>query len=265
MIRWVAGFILLAGLLATLAMLLREPTFEGKTIHSWLMEAAYARNYSTTKTAVEFFKRNNERAMPRLKDVIEGRSFGFMRWLKGHPLFLGHLPLWVQKRVNEKVEQEFQVRNTAINMCIIIGPSARSAEFALVQACSDPDSMIRGAAADALGSTRASPALAVPVLVQMLGDTNSGVRMNAAFALQRYGGEAQAAVPALNGMVKLADADEASLLRGVLFQIEHPEEAAMMHERSRRPRPPEAVSPLDQKPFSSSLSNASKLTLDGHF
>jgi hypothetical protein len=54
------GVIVVAGLVIV-GVLFREPTFEGKTARSWLMDAAYARNYATGKRALEFFKRTSSR------------------------------------------------------------------------------------------------------------------------------------------------------------------------------------------------------------
>lgn len=253
----------LAGLIILGGLLLPQPRFEGKTVGSWLREAACSHNYATTKRAVEFFKRTGSRTVPRLIPIIEARGFKVVPWLKGQTWFFSHLTSGVQERVNERIEQELELRAFAIELCGIVGPSARAAEAALLRSCADPNPRIRAAAADALSGIHAEATLAVPTLLQMLGDKDTSVRSIAAMALGQYGPAAKSAVPALQKARNDPDDGVASLARGALLQIEHPDLIA--NARQLRPIRESRLGSVsnEMRNFSSALSGASRLSYDG--
>jgi hypothetical protein len=253
----------LAGLIILGGLLLPQPRFEGKTLGSWLSEAAYSHNYATTKRAVQFFKRTGSRAVPGLIPIIKPKGFTVVAWLKGQTWLFSHLSSGVQKRVNERIQQELELRAFAIELCGIIGPSARATEAALLRSCADPNPRIRAAAADALTGIHAEAALAVPTLLRMLGDKDTNVRGIAAMELGRFGPAAKSAVPALQNARNDPDAGVASLAHGALLQIEQPELIA--NARQLRPISESHLGSVsnEMRNFSSRLSGASRLSYDG--
>jgi HEAT repeat protein len=85
-----------------------------------------------------------------------------------------------------------------------IGRDDRAATTALIGVLNDADAdeALRCAAADALGDMKAPAELVVPVLIKRLRDEKTSVCEAAAGALQHIGPEAEAAVPALLGVLK---------------------------------------------------------------
>ena len=218
--RWIAAPILLLGLLTMLGILMRVPTFDGKTTRAWLMDVAYGPNPAS---AVEVFKRTGSPMVSGLIRTIEGRGLRIAQWLRSHPSLFSHLPSGAQKHVTKKIETECHLRSWAIEMCAVIGPAAKSAHPVLLRACADPDRGVRGPAAKALAKTQVRPEVAVPALVRMLGDREFAVRAEAAKALGLYGSAAKAAIPALRKGTNDTDGIAAFSARLGLAMIETPE------------------------------------------
>jgi CubicO group peptidase (beta-lactamase class C family) len=93
-----------------------------------------------------------------------------------------------------------QAREEAARALGTLGSAAAAAP--LVEAFSDPDLYVRGAAALALGRIGRP---AVPVLIVALGHPNSEVRWSAAIAIGRMGPAGDAAIPALTRAASDAD------------------------------------------------------------
>ena len=104
---WIAALIVLLGLLTTLGILMREPTFEGKTTRAWLMDVAYGPNHAS---AVEVFKRTGSPMVPGLVRAFEGRGLRFAQRLQSHPWLFSHLPSGAQKRLTKRIETESNLR-----------------------------------------------------------------------------------------------------------------------------------------------------------
>jgi HEAT repeat protein len=94
------------------------------------------------------------------------------------------------------------------------GQEARMAAPALFRATQDTDVGVRLSAFWALGDIRPDPLLAIPVLVAGLDDPFWPARANVARALQNYGPDAKAAVPAL---IKLVAASHSAGIEGDPF------------------------------------------------
>ena len=79
-------------------------------------------------------------------------------------------------------------RQDAVRTLAGIGPAAKSAAPALVQALQDPDVWTRMWAARALGEILASPDLAVQPLIDLLGDADTNVQQAAGLSLSQITG-----------------------------------------------------------------------------
>ncbi len=90
-----------------------------------------------------------------------------------------------------------------------LGPVARSAAPALIEAMDHPDARVRRAAATALARIDAEPELAIPALLAGLNDEDKWVRAGSAAALGALGPEAKSSVPALTQVLT----DEAPLVQ----------------------------------------------------
>jgi len=98
------------------------------------------------------------------------------------------------------------VRRVAAEALGAIGPEARLAAPALFRAAQHTNGIVYGAVFWALGQIRPDPEITIPVLVAGLDDPYPGAQWQAAIALERYGPEARAAVPAL---LRTLEADKA--------------------------------------------------------
>jgi HEAT repeat protein len=95
-----------------------------------------------------------------------------------------------------------EVRCTAADLLGGMGPSAREAAPALVEALRDPDQHVRSVAVTALGAIGADASVAVPALVALLKTEDC---LKAVLALQAFGPQAAAANPALVELLKDKD------------------------------------------------------------
>jgi HEAT repeat protein len=199
-----------------------ERTIEGRTVQSWLRDVAHGQGRDRD-AAVEVFARNGRRTVPDLIPIIEWRSSRLMRWVRASPYIFDRLPARLQTWTSRKADGEPFERVWAVEMCSLIGPGANDAHRALTRACADPSPDVRAAATQALVKTHVAPASGVPILVQMLSDSNMTVRGRAAVALGLYGDSAKAAVPALRTAAAKVDATAAFEFQLGLTMIEHPE------------------------------------------
>jgi len=104
-----------------------------------------------------------------------------------------------------------------------IGPPAKSAVPALIEALSDNFRETRSAAAGALGRIGPDARAAVPALVKALSDQERFVRLIAARALGRIGKEAKDALPALERLVGDKEEDVRKAAAQALARIQSEE------------------------------------------
>src|SRR5437867_5222939 len=95
-------------------------------------------------------------------------------------------------------------RWTAATLLGQIGPEARAAVPALIEALKDPDPHVRSVAVSALSEVDPKARDAIPALVELL---KTDEPMRAIQALARFGPEAREAVPVLTGLLKDRAAD----------------------------------------------------------
>jgi len=84
-----------------------------------------------------------------------------------------------------------------------LGPAAKAAVPALLQALSGHDQPVRGAATVALGKIHCQPEVVIPLLIGLLDDKE--LKDEAAQALGGFGGLSKAAVPKLIPLLKIQD------------------------------------------------------------
>ncbi|HYT61141.1 MAG TPA: HEAT repeat domain-containing protein [Haliangiales bacterium] len=196
------GIGLVPGILTTvvLASLLivrsREPVYQGKSAGAWVEELG-DNSYGATGAIREI----GPGAVPALVRALERRPAA---WLKTYALIVNCSPGFLKPKLTghyldlaRRESQIPRVRIAAAQVLGDLGPAARNAAPALVEALRDRDPTLRRNAAFALGKIGAKPALAVPALAGVLSDRNEEVRMYAAIALKKFGPQAARAVPGL--------------------------------------------------------------------
>ena len=99
-------------------------------------------------------------------------------------------------------DKEPDVRKSAADAIMRIGPYAKDAIPALIKALTDKESEIRRTAADALFTMREEARAAIPSLISLLNDREREVRSSAADTLGSIGPEAKQAVPVLISLLK---------------------------------------------------------------
>lgn len=122
---------------------------------------------------------------------------------QSEPYFKGKsLSTWTAELKNPATQQD------ATMALAQMGPKARLAVPALLEALKSPDKNVRSSAAFVLGRIGTEAKSAVPDLIDALKDSNQDVRLAAAIALQWIGSEVKrTAVNALVGVLKEQDAD----------------------------------------------------------
>jgi len=228
-----AGVILVFA--ALLVWLAHEPSLEGRSIRSWVADLTRDRDGSHER-AVQFFTRNGRKTVPGLMGVIESKTPKSAHWVRGLSHF-DRLPSGLQEWVIERAEIQPMHRIWAVEMCSLLGPEAREAQRTLLAVRADPEAGVRASVAKALAKVRVDPALAIPVLVEMLGDPSPYVRAKAAVALGMYGEAARSAVPNLRKAVEDADSGAALSARIGLALIETPERVELLGDDRYRLRP----------------------------
>ncbi|MGO8928124.1 MAG: HEAT repeat domain-containing protein [Limisphaerales bacterium] len=110
------------------------------------------------------------------------------------PLACAQIPSLMDAMTNDA---SLDVRLTAEEVLIYLGPEARRAAPALFQATKDKSEGVRINAYWVLGKILPEADVTIPVLVAGLDDASPGARFRAAIVLGEYGSAAKAAVPAL--------------------------------------------------------------------
>jgi hypothetical protein len=99
-----------------------------------------------------------------------------------------------------------------------LGPAAKSAIPALLQALKGNDTAVRGAAISALGEIHSEPEVIIPLLITCL--DNDNLNAEAAKALGNYGVLAKAAVPKIVPMLHVPDKDARVASAEALLKID---------------------------------------------
>jgi HEAT repeats len=99
-----------------------------------------------------------------------------------------------------------------------LGPAAKPAVPALVQALKGKDASVHQAAISALGNIHSDPDLVIPLLIGYLEDDN--LNDEAALALANYGSLAKAAVPKIIPLLHAPDKDAQAAAREALKRID---------------------------------------------
>jgi len=214
---------------ALLGLRMREPTLEGQSVRDLVRQAtAYSQGPGTNHEAADILRRNGSKAVPGL--------VGMMAPVRPSPLtrtvraittryWLGaHLPQrirdWAERATREE-ERRADDREWAVVWCASLGSNAWAARPALIAACQDADWRVRKEAGRALVRSEVSPAVAVPILSQMvLEDSNLVVRYWAASSLGLLHEQAKAAIPALRQVTNHPNEWLSSRAREALREVE---------------------------------------------
>ena len=121
----------------------------------------------------------------------------------------------------KQLQEQDPARHAAAEALMLLGDAALRA---VVQSLSDPDWLVRGVAAEALGEMNSSQAVAP--LITMLSDRKAEVRRAAAWALAQIGKQAMVAPKVVTGLFEVlqgpdAHAREAGIT--ALGAIKHPD------------------------------------------
>jgi HEAT repeat protein len=187
MLRCVAAVLIL--LVGSLVQAQNNPSYEGKTLKEWVkqlqdksperrQEAAFALGQMTYRGAP---------AVPALREALK--------------------------------DSAVSVRAEAADSLGRIGGASREATPALLDILKkDPETMVRGAVAHALGQIAGKDV--VPALAQALKDREPQVRVHAAMSLGRLGAQAKEAIPALREALKDSHGDVRRNARLALKRID---------------------------------------------
>lgn len=135
-----------------------------------------------------------------------------------------------------------------------IGPAAKPATFALLQAATNSNPRVRANALWAMGDIGAEPALCIPALIQALSDPDDWTRLSAAHALGKFGSNAQVALPALEKLTNVSALSRPGLL-SMKLQVRLEARGAVQEitagdaSPSNEPIPEAGIPPDDQPGF----------------
>ncbi|MBI2947282.1 MAG: HEAT repeat domain-containing protein [Verrucomicrobia bacterium] len=137
---------------------------------------------------------------------------------------LGSMGPWARDAIPALIdaikEESSAVRASAVEALGRIRPSAEDVIAALTNALADPDPAVRANAAGSLGNGGSASAVAVPRLIERLKDADAGVRGAAALALGAIGPKASAATGPLKELAKDADGQIRVKAQQALDQID---------------------------------------------
>lgn len=163
------------------------PTYQGKHVRTWVMEAYAGTNVGAAFTAM------GPSAVPVLVELLQTRELPWQRHLR---LLAPKLPHRLLQVLFGKADipTAVKLRCGAARCLGMLGPQAESAVAQLAQAMRDPEPAVRSDAVSALAQLGKA---AVPYLTLALQEKDPHVRQAAAFFLGRMGQEAAPAVPGL--------------------------------------------------------------------
>jgi hypothetical protein len=208
---------------------MHEPTLEGQSVRDLVRQAtAYSQGSGTNQEAADILRRNGSKAVPGLVGMMgplhpsplsrAARAITTRYWLGSH------LPQpirdWAERTAWEE-NRRVDDREWAVVWCASLGSNAWMAHPALIAGCRDADWHVRKEAGRALVRTDVSPAVAVPILSEMvLQDSNFVVRYWAASSLGLLHEQAQAAIPALRQVTNHPNWWLSSRAREALREVE---------------------------------------------
>jgi HEAT repeat protein len=139
-------------------------------------------------------------------------------------LCLGTMGPWAREAIPALIEaikdESAVVRANAVEALSRIRPSAENVITALTNALTDPDATVRAHAAGGLGNGGSASAVAVPALIERLKDADAGVRSAAALALGSIGPKARAAIGPLSELAKDPDPQLRVKVQQALEQVQ---------------------------------------------
>ena len=182
------GFISYSGCRAS-----RPVVYQGMPLRAWFSQLSTA-NPQARADAAAAIRAMGSNACPELISLLRTHDAWWRReiWSRG-----AKLPSETRDSVLANVHEPdaFLIREAAARSLASLGPAARPAIPALVEAVRDTQGQVAVEAADALG--RIGGNTAVPALVRNLKNWNGRIRLNALYALAQLGSEAKAAIPAV--------------------------------------------------------------------
>jgi HEAT repeat protein len=190
--RLFIGLVVLAGcLLAGLTVTWWRPEvryYQGKPLKTWTLQAQRG-----DPRAQEALKALGAKAVPSLVELLQAQDSALWKRLWA---YVPKLPPKLRKVAIERIgpPDAARTREAAAYSLGVIGPDARAAAPLLAHALRDKETLVRWAAATALGNIGPG---AVPDLIPALGDTITDVRYAGAFVLGQIGPAAFPAVPTL--------------------------------------------------------------------
>jgi len=245
--------LLLTSLLAGGALYLfldREPSYQGRSLSSWLTELDSFVHLSKYRKAEEAVRHMGTNALPHLLTMLEIRDSKLkrqfisltrkQRWLKlrvtpdyHHHIRAGNALLALGTNATPAVSvladwidpesvsrKDVLTRLQALKVLGELAPLAQDAVPALLRSLDDQEPKIRGSAALTLGQIGQEPATVVPALITCLRDPNPEVRGSTMSALGKFGANAKAAVPALEQALNEVNVNNQHLALSALYKIE---------------------------------------------
>ena len=251
-------FIFVGGILAFSALYMlnsREPAHQGRPLTEWLADLDRHVSPSQSRKAEEAIRCIGTNALPQLLRMLQTRDSAWKRKLielerkqsviKLHfttenqrhsralagfktlgadaqpavPVLIG----WLENRGGPQLDS--RTRMAAIATLRELGPPAKSAIPALIEALKENDARVQAYAAFALGAIGQEPSMVVPALAARLNDPDPVVRGNSVGALSKFGERAKAAVPALERALYDTNGNVRSLARIALRKIDPEGEA----------------------------------------
>jgi HEAT repeat protein len=165
----------------------RAPTYQGKHVRTWVMEA-----YAGTNVGAAFAAMGPS-AVPVLVELLQKQELPWQRQLR---LLAPKLPPRLRQVLfgTADIPTAVKLRCGAARCLGMLGPQAESAAAQLARAMRDPELAVRNEAASALAQLGKA---AVPYFTLALQEKDPHARQAAAFFLGRIGPDAAPAVPSL--------------------------------------------------------------------
>lgn len=145
-----------------------------------------------------------EPAIPDLIALLGSDWTGYAGWA-----LAGIGPVSVQPLAKALGSTNQTIRTQAMQALARIYPPIPAVAKVAAQNLKHSDVQIRRQAADYLGQAKLEPDIALPALIDVLGDEDRYVRRAASWSVGRFGTQARPAIPALIRMIRERDHDEA--------------------------------------------------------
>jgi hypothetical protein len=211
-------FILLAGALALPLwfLLLREPSYQGRPLSSWLADLE-AWDGDTNNTAFVAFREMGTNAIPELSNVIQSDGLPIQRWIRAFNKSQSVVKLpfgsagnqtmaatWGLYAMGTNAMPALEVMtnllfhtNAIISSAFVLAGIGSAGIPSLLAALTNQNDYIRHSAASGLGWECSNFEAVVPALIASLQDKNRLVQIAAIQSLGQLHAEPELAVPAL--------------------------------------------------------------------